>query len=90
MVVVQEVHNNCLAILSGVFIKRAFESQLLLQVMIILLLVAQFKKHMNWHLYVYGGCARYVIYCTVGYKLLQLGHSIAKNAVRYKPEQSDG
>ena len=28
--------------------------------------VAQFKKHMYWYLYVYGRCARYVIYCTVG------------------------
>ena len=41
----QEVH-NCLGVLSEVFIKRTFESQLLLQVMIILLLVAQFTKHM--------------------------------------------
>ena len=51
--------------------------------MIILLLVAVQEAHVY--------CARYVIYCTgridTSIDVLQLEHLIAKNVVRYNPEQ---
>ena len=50
----------------------------------------KFKQHMYWYLDVYGGLCtiRDIPYSRVDTSnVLQLEHSIAKNVVRYKPEQ---
>ena len=67
VVVVQEVY-NCLAVLSEVFIKRTFETQLQL-LLTKLLLVAVQEAHdvcIGNSTYTVVVQERYVIYCTVG------------------------